>query len=114
MEKLNIQTQHVAQVVCAFMAAAVRVNIIKSFRNSRSDIIVDENSLLCRVIPGLTLCLQNPTCLQPISIPEETEGEAMEAIWNSMWKYCGNMELDVEVLWARVQSQGRGRRKGHE
>jgi hypothetical protein len=78
MEKPNIQTQHVVQVVCAFMAAAVPVNIIKSFRNSGINLIVDKNYLLCRVIPGLARYLLNPTCLQPIPVTEETEGEAVE------------------------------------
>jgi hypothetical protein len=83
--KLNIQTQHVAQVVCAFMATAVPVNILKSFRNSGIDLIGDENYLLYRVIPGLARCLLNPTCLQPISIPEEIEDEAVKT---DMKKYC--------------------------
>jgi hypothetical protein len=54
------------------------LNIIRSFRSSGIDLIVDKNYLLCGVIPGLARCLFNPTCLQPIATPEETEDEAVE------------------------------------
>jgi hypothetical protein len=40
MEKLNIQTQHVGQVVCAFMSALVPLNVAKSFRNAGIDLSI--------------------------------------------------------------------------
>jgi hypothetical protein len=92
MQKLNIQTQHVAQLVRAFMTAVVPVNIIKSFRNLGIDLIIDENYLLWRVIPGLARCLLNATCLRPIPIPEETADEAVETYMELyLEEYCGFM-----------------------
>jgi hypothetical protein len=100
MEKVSIQTQHVAQVVRAFMAAAVPVNIINGFRNSGIDLIADENYLLCRAIPGLARCFLNPTCLQPMPIPEETENGAVETDMELyVEEYCGlmfNLEEEEE------------------
>jgi hypothetical protein len=86
MEALNIQTQHVAQVVGPFLSAAVPPNVIQSFRNAGIDVVVDENYLCCRVISSLARCLLNPASLQPVPIPEETEDEAAET----------DMELYVE------------------
>jgi hypothetical protein len=100
MEKLNIQIQHVAHIVCTFMAAAVPVNFIKSFRNSEIDLITDENYLLYRDIPSLARCLLNPTCLQLVPIPEETEDEAVETYMELyVDEYCGlmfNLEEEEE------------------
>jgi hypothetical protein len=86
MEKLDIQTQHVTQIVCAFVAEPLPVNIIKSFRNSGIELIVDEKCLLCKLILGLGRYILNPTCLQPIPIPGEADNEAVGT----------NMELCVE------------------
>jgi hypothetical protein len=53
--------------VSGLMAAAVLVNVTKSFR-----------SFLCKISLGLARCLLNPTRLQIIPIPEETEDEALD------------------------------------
>jgi hypothetical protein len=86
MEKLDIQTQHVGQVIYAFMPTAVPLNVAKSFRNSGIDLFVDEDHLFCRVIPGLARCLLNPACLQPVPIPEKTEDKTAEAEMESYLK----------------------------
>jgi hypothetical protein len=41
------------KVVYVFMSAAVHLNVIKSFCDPGTDLLVDEDHLFCRVIPGL-------------------------------------------------------------
>jgi hypothetical protein len=64
----------------------VPINVIKSFRNAGIDVIVDKNHLSCRAIPCLARCLLNPTSLQLVPLPKETEDQAAET----------DMELYIE------------------
>jgi hypothetical protein len=52
-KKPNVQTQHVGQIVYAFMSAVVHLNLVKSFRNPGIDLLLDEDHIFCTVIPGL-------------------------------------------------------------
>jgi hypothetical protein len=88
MDKLNIQTQQVVQVVCAFMWAANPVNVTKGFRNGGIDLFIDEDRLCCRVIPTLARCLLDPAGLFPVPVSEETEDEADEVDWNLYVEDC--------------------------
>jgi hypothetical protein len=45
MNRLNIQTQYVAQVVCVFLSTATPTNITKNFRNSGINLLIDEDRL---------------------------------------------------------------------
>jgi hypothetical protein len=93
MEKLNIQTQHAGQVICAFMSGPVPLNVVKSFRNYRIDLLVDEDHLLCRAISGLARRFLNLACLQPVPISKKTDDETAEA---EMERY---LEKHVELLY---------------
>jgi hypothetical protein len=77
-EALDIQTHHVAHMVCAFLWTAAPLNVIASFRKARINVAVDENLFCCIVIPCLARCLLNPAGLRPVLILGETEGEAGE------------------------------------
>jgi hypothetical protein len=97
MEKLNIQTQHLGQMVCAFMSAAVPVKVIKNVRNSGIDLLVDRDHLFCIVIPELAGCFLNLACLQPVSIPEETEGETAEMEMEVYFEECIELFYDLDT-----------------
>jgi hypothetical protein len=71
MEGLNVQSKHIAQVVCAFMAAAVPVNIVQTFRNAGIVLVVADNQLFCKVEPARARCL-----LQP-NTDERVEGDVL-------------------------------------
>jgi hypothetical protein len=45
MENLNVQSKHIAQVVCSFMSAATPVNVIQMFRNAGIVLAVEEVGL---------------------------------------------------------------------
>jgi hypothetical protein len=63
LEKCNIQTRHIAEIVDSFMAAAVPSNIVKSFRNGGIIIRRDaDNNIWCDVDPNSARCiLPGPT-----------------------------------------------------
>jgi hypothetical protein len=75
MEALNIQSDHIAQVVCAFMAAAIPINVVGSFKNAGIALLNDEGSLLCYVNPEAIRCLLHPLhpALPGMSTDEEDE-----------------------------------------
>jgi hypothetical protein len=60
MEALNIQSDQIAQVVCAFMGAATPIDVISTFKNAGIGLLNDEGSLLCDVNPEVIRCLLHP------------------------------------------------------
>jgi hypothetical protein len=48
--------KHMERVVCAFLSAAVPLNVIMGYYDTGIDVVVDENQLCCRMIPGLARC----------------------------------------------------------
>jgi hypothetical protein len=60
MEALNIQSDHIGQVICAFMAAVIASNVISTFKNAGIALLNDEGSWLCDVNPEANGCLSHP------------------------------------------------------
>jgi predicted sugar kinase len=60
MEEVNVQTDHIAKVVCAFMSAATPVNIVKTFERAGIGVAVDDGVLRCRVCPDMRRLLLMP------------------------------------------------------
>lgn len=83
--------------MCAFLSAAVPLNVIKSLRNADIDVVVDENHLCCRVFPGLARCILNPASLRLIPIPEETEDETVETEIESYLEECCQLLYDLDA-----------------
>jgi hypothetical protein len=80
LDAVNIQTKHIASVVCAFLAAAVPVNVVKSFRLSGICLIADEGVLLCTIQPDRAkrLLVPLPSLLGEISDPTSDESDEEE------------------------------------
>jgi hypothetical protein len=97
MEKLNIRTQHIGQVVRAFISAVVLLNIAKNLRNSEIDWFVDEDHFLCRAIPGLARFLLNQASLQSVPIPEKPENKIVEAEINLYLEECVEILYDFDA-----------------
>jgi hypothetical protein len=53
----NIQSFHIAQVVCSFMSVANPSNVGQSFRNAGLSRITADEQLLCMVTPETARCL---------------------------------------------------------
>jgi hypothetical protein len=60
LDAVNIQTKHVASVVCAFLAAAVPLNIAKTFALSRIFLVADAGTLFCTLRPDRAKRLLRP------------------------------------------------------
>jgi hypothetical protein len=48
---VNLQTKYIALVVCSFLAAAVPVNIVRTFAMSGICLVKDGDQILCTVRP---------------------------------------------------------------
>jgi hypothetical protein len=57
MERVNIQSFPIAQVVTAFMPAASPLNVIATFRNVGINLVIADEKLICRITPRSALCL---------------------------------------------------------
>jgi hypothetical protein len=61
LEQVNVQTEHIVQVVNSFMSAACPHNVIESFRNAGFSLKRDANNrILCHVTPESARCLFEP------------------------------------------------------
>jgi hypothetical protein len=67
LDAVNIQTKHVASVVCAFLAAAVPWNVVKTFKVSGICLVADDGVLRCSVTPEMAKGLNQPL---PSAVPE--------------------------------------------
>jgi hypothetical protein len=67
LDAVNIQTRHIASVVCAFLAAAVPWNVVKTFKISGICLVADNGVLRCSVRPGMAKQLNQPL---PSAVPE--------------------------------------------
>jgi hypothetical protein len=52
LDAANIQTKHIASVVCAFLATAVPLNIVKTFVLSGICLVADAGILFCTMRPN--------------------------------------------------------------
>jgi hypothetical protein len=78
MESMNVQSDHIAKVVCAFMAAATPGNIVKTFRRAGICVVLDDDVLRCRVCPDRAQCLIAPISAALPEVPDDDEDD-MEA-----------------------------------
>jgi hypothetical protein len=69
LDAVNIQTKHITSVVCAFIAAAVPLNIIKTFALSVVCLVADAGILFCTKRPDRAklLFLSLPSAFPDIS-----------------------------------------------
>jgi hypothetical protein len=68
---VNVQTEHIAGVVCAFLAAAVPLTIVRTFEMSGICLVKDSAQLLCTIRPERAKRLLIP--LPQILLELETE-----------------------------------------
>jgi hypothetical protein len=97
MEGLNVQSKHIAQVVCAFMSAAVPVNIVQSFRNAGVILAVVDNKVFCKVEPRQARCLLQPITGDKTEV-EEVAGEDREHVEEELYvQECADMIEDSGI-----------------
>jgi hypothetical protein len=69
MDSVNVQSQHIAQVVSSFMSAASPVNIVGTFRSAGIALILaSDGSLRCQVCPERARCLLSRTSKDPWAV----------------------------------------------
>jgi hypothetical protein len=57
MERVDIQSFNIAQVVTTFMPAASPLNVIATFRNVGINLAIADEKLICRTTPRSARCL---------------------------------------------------------
>jgi hypothetical protein len=77
---VNIQTKHIATVVCSFLAAAVPLNIVKTFENSGISLVADRDVIFCTIRPERAKRLLVPlaSTMPEISIGGSDESDTEE------------------------------------
>jgi hypothetical protein len=75
MKAVNVQTDHITKVVCAFMSAATHVNVVKTFKRAGIGVVIDDSVLRCRVCPGMRRLLLMPLILAVPDDDDDLEAE---------------------------------------
>jgi hypothetical protein len=73
LDAVNIQTRHIASVVCAFLAASVPWNVVKTFKISGICLVADDGVLRCSVRPEMAERLNQPL---PLALQEMADDES--------------------------------------
>jgi hypothetical protein len=95
LDSVNVQTKHIAGVICAFLAAAVPLTIIRTFKMSGMCLVKDGAQLLCTIHPERAKRLLVPL---PQILPElETDGDdSGEAESQAYLEECAELFYDLE------------------
>jgi hypothetical protein len=79
METVNVQSDHIAQVVAGFMSAASPSNVVGTFARAGLVLALDSDGrLCCRVFPEKDKCLFNPIEAMAGLVPTNKEIEELE------------------------------------
>jgi hypothetical protein len=78
LEAVNVQSKHISDVVNAFLAISMPINIVKSFRRTGISLLVDQDEhILCQITPETARCLMEPEALCQLSdVPDEDDEES--------------------------------------
>jgi hypothetical protein len=95
LEAVNVQSKHISDVVNAFFAAAIPINIVKSFRRAGISLIVDpDEHVICQITPETARCLIEPEALcQFPAVPDEEDDEC-DPDFEVFIKKCGISHRD--------------------
>jgi hypothetical protein len=80
LEIVNVQSKHIADLVNAFLAAPIHINIVTNFRRAGILLLVDEDERgICQITPETARCLieSEILCLFPV-LPDEEDKEVEE------------------------------------
>jgi hypothetical protein len=93
---VNIQTNHIASVVCTFMAAAVFVNIVKTFKLSGIYLMDDKGMFLYTIGSDEVRRLFVPLTLPlPLLLPLTlTFAEIPDPVSEDL-----DLDLDLDLYW---------------
>jgi hypothetical protein len=78
LERVNIQTNHIHEILQGFYASATPANIVASFRNGGVSLFMDveTRAILCKITPDTARCLIHPIASleQAVEVDEAEEG----------------------------------------
>jgi hypothetical protein len=75
MEAVNVRTDQIANVVCAFMSAATLVNVVKTFKRAGIGVVIDDGVLRCHVCPDM----RRPLLMPMIPAVPDDDDDDLEA-----------------------------------
>jgi hypothetical protein len=100
LDAVNIQSKHIAAVVCAFLAAAVPVNVVRTFGLSGICLVADAGVLFCTIRPDRAkrLLLPLPSPYPEISdiSDEDFDEEELKVFIEECTGLIGPFELEDE------------------
>jgi hypothetical protein len=97
LDAANIQTKHISSVVCAFLAAAVPLNIVKTFELSGISLVSDEGTLLCTVRPELAKRVLVPLPVPMPEIPNPGSENSDEEELRIFVEECAQLLYDLDL-----------------
>jgi hypothetical protein len=100
LDAVNIQSKHIASVVCAFLAAAVPTNVVETFEISGICLVADAGRLFCTIRPDrakrLLLPLPSPCPEIPDISDEDFDEEELKVFIEQCTDFIGPFELEDE------------------
>jgi hypothetical protein len=100
LQPLDQQTRHIANIVCAFLAAAVQLNIVKSFELSGICLVADDGTILCVVRPEMAKRLLSPLPAPLLEIAQDLAGESDDPDIGEVEVFieeCADLLYDLET-----------------
>jgi hypothetical protein len=96
MEALNVQSGHIAGIVCSFMSATTPLNVIQTFRRAGITVVVDSGSLLCYVDPDRICSVYEASMTlvtQILDVADEGDGDDFD--WKLYSEHCASLLYDL-------------------
>jgi hypothetical protein len=93
MEALNVQTEHIARVLCSFMSTATSVKIVKAFKQAGVEVIMDESVLRSRICPGRAKCRFVPFSTTLPGVPEYDDDELKYGVLPPPFGNCTSLKV---------------------
>jgi hypothetical protein len=99
MEALNVQSDHIAKVVGAFLPAATSLNVVKTVRRAGIGAVLDDGVLRYRTCSDQARCLLLPITAAIPGMPDDESSDdhdQMEIKLSSA--RCASLLLDCEQV----------------
>jgi hypothetical protein len=100
LDSVNIQTRHIANIVCAFLAAAVPSNIVNRFELSGNCLVADEGTIFCVLRPKMAKRRLSPLPAPLLEIAQDLASESDDADIGELEVFieeCADLLYDLEA-----------------
>jgi hypothetical protein len=99
LEKVNIQTNSIAQILDSFMAAVIPYNLVAGLRNAGVSLIMDDNRVIrSKGMPDTARCLLEPVIREELlGLAEEEEEEEESNLQEYIMRISGRLGREVDA-----------------